>query len=351
MSTTPPRILVMGCGGIGGIVTASLLEVGADVTAVTTNEHIARVVAERGFQIRGDGEPRNVPGRISIGVPEGQRYDYVFLATQPPSVEQAAATALPHLRENGHFVVFQNGLCEARIARLAGPERVIGAIIAWGASMPRPGWYDRTSSGGFTIGRPERTADGAVRALASLLEVIGPVTITDNLVGARWSKLAINCAISSLGTIGGERLGSLVRSRRVRRLALEIMTEVVQVARRECVQLEKVSGTLDLDWIALTDAERRKLGSAGLAAKHALLLAVGMRFRRMRSSMLSAIERGRTPAIDFLNGEIVQRAHEYGIPVPVNELVVDTVHAIARREKHSARSLVYWLYEQTGTVR
>ena len=94
-----------------------------------------------------------------------------------------------------------------------------------------------------------------------------------------------------------------MRKRYVRRFALEVMTETVAVARAEQVRLEKVAGTLDLDWIALTQSEQRaRLGSAGLFAKHALLLAVGTRYRRLRSSMLNAIERGRPPAIDFLNG-------------------------------------------------
>lgn len=349
-----PRVLVMGCGGIGGIVTTYLSEVGADITAVTTNEDIAAAVSEHGFRLRGDGAPRSVSGRISVGIPAGESYDLVLLATQPPSVEEAARTALPHLREGGHFVVFQNGLCEARIGKLAGPERVIGAIVAWGAAMPEPGVYDRTASGGFTIGRPDAGRPGddpALRELACLLEVIGPVTVTDNLMGARWSKLAINCAISSLGTIGGERLGSLVRSRRVRRLALEVMTEVVQVARREGVKLEKIAGTIDLDWVALSDSERKKLGSAGLTAKHGLLLAVGLRYRRMRSSMLSAIERGRTPAIDFLNGEVVTQAQSHDIPVPVNERLVALIHAIAAGHIRPDRNLVYQLYENTSHLR
>lgn len=344
----------MGCGGIGGIVTTYLSEVGADITAVTTNERIAQAVRDHGFRMRGDGDPRSVSGRISIGVPKNETFDLVLLATQPPSVEEAAKTALPHLRESGHFVVFQNGLCEARVAKLAGPARVIGAIVAWGASMLEPGIYDRTASGGFTIGQLPGAGtgdDSALRQLGRLLEVIGPVTITDNLLGARWSKLALNCAISSLGTIAGERLGSLVRSRRVRRLALEIMTEVVAVARRERVRLEKIAGTFDLDWVALSGSERKKLASAGLTAKHGLLLAVGLRYRRMRSSMLSAIERGRTPAIDFLNGEVVERARAHGIDAPINERIVAAVHAIARGEKRSARALLYQMYANTSYLR
>jgi 2-dehydropantoate 2-reductase len=173
--------------------------------------------------------------------------------------------------------------------------------------MPEPGLYEKTAAGGFTLGHigGERVEH---EPLARALEAVGPVELTQNLRGKRWSKLAINCAISTLGTIGGDRLGALLQHRFVRRLGLEIMTEVVEVARAESVRLEKVSGTLDLSWIALTEEEKAATGSPGLVAKHGLLLAVGFRFRRMRSSMLSAIERGRVPAVDFLNGEIVTRA-------------------------------------------
>jgi 2-dehydropantoate 2-reductase len=209
---------------------------------------------------------------------------------------------------------------------------VIGAVVAWGASMPEPGVYERTSAGGFVIGRMDGADDPRLGTLATVLEPIGPVTVTRNLAGARWSKLAINCAISTLGTLGGARLGALMTHRFVRRLALEIMTEAVAVARAEQVRLEKVSGTIDLDWIALTPQERRARASAGLMAKHSMLLAVGARYRRMRSSMLAAVERGRAPAVDFLNGEVVTRGELHGVPTPINAEAQRLVHAIARKE-------------------
>ncbi len=349
--TSGPRVLVMGCGGIGGNVAGHLAELGTAVTGVTTNEAIFRAVRERGYRLRGDSGERAAPGRIELGVPPGETFDLIFLATQPPQVEEAAEMAQTALADDGAMVVFQNGLCEARIGKIVGPERVIGAVVAWGASMPEPGVYDMTAAGGFTIGRPSGDIDEAVRLAGSLLEAIGPVTFTNNLLGARWSKLALNAAISSLGTIGGEQLGPLVRIRHVRRLGLDIMTEAVEVARAEHVRLEKVAGTLDLDWVALTPAEKRKRGSAGLTAKHALLLAVGLRYRRMRSSMLSAIERGRPPAVDFLNGEVVERARLHGIDVPVNKRVVDTIHAIARGQEQSSRALLERIYQATRAPR
>ncbi|HET9990108.1 MAG TPA: 2-dehydropantoate 2-reductase, partial [Kofleriaceae bacterium] len=310
-----PRILVMGAGSLGGIVAATLTEIGSAVTAVSTNPAIRAAVDQAGYRVVDEGEERVIRGWVSPA-PEG-KYDLCVLATQPPQVEDAARTALPHLAPDANVVVLQNGLCEERIAAIVGAERVIGAIVAWGASMPEPGKYERTAAGGFQVGRLEPLAsDPDLERVAELLEAIGPVTITKNLRGARWSKLALNCAVSSLGTIAGETLGPLVRVRRYRRLALELMTEAVAVARAENVELEKVSGTLDLEWIALTDADRKAQISAALTAKHALLLAVGLRYRRMRSSMLAAIERGRTPAIDFLNGEVVSRGKIHGLATP-----------------------------------
>ncbi len=351
-----PRILVMGAGGIGGIVTAALAEAGHDVTAVSTNPEIRRAVEQHGVRVR-DGEEQAVAAKI-VAAPEG-KCDYAILAVQPPAVEEAARSLLPHLSESSAIVVLQNGLCEERVAAIVGAERVIGAIVSWGASMPWPGVYEKTAAGGFALGklddgkvggkehgdvRPEN--DSQLRQLGGMLEAIGPVTFTRNLRGARWSKLALNAAISSMGTIAGERVGPVARVRRYRRLALEVMTEAVEVARALGVRLEKVVGTLDLEWVALSPEDRVARASASLAAKHTLLLAVGMRYRRMRSSMLSAIERKRPPAIDFLNGEIVRHGAQAKVPTPVNAAVVELVWKIARGEETSSRVLLDRLCDQ-----
>jgi 2-dehydropantoate 2-reductase len=113
--------------------------------------------------------------------------------------------------------------------------------------------------------------------------------------------------------------------------------------------LEKVAGTIDLDWLAL-GAEERERGSMSLATKHALVLAVGARYRRMRSSMLAALERGREPAVDFLNGEVVERAARHGLSVPVNRRARELVWAVARGERQSSRALLRELWETTRPV-
>src|SRR4051794_18598478 len=154
-----PRFLVMGCGAIGGVLTGCLAETGQDVTVVTTNETIYAAVKDRGLKLVGEGAPRHVPTsssfRVSFGVPDisGGKFDYVILATQPPQVEEAAQMAAPLLADHGAMICLQNGLCEERVAKIVGDDRVIGGVVAWGATMPEPGLYERTASGGFTLGR------------------------------------------------------------------------------------------------------------------------------------------------------------------------------------------------------
>ncbi len=93
--------------------------------------------------------------------------------------------------------------------------------------------------------------------------------------------------------------------------------------------LERVAGTLDLDWLA---GDLSALGSVGLAARHAVMLAVDARYRRLRSSMLAAIDQGRAPAIDDLNGEVVARGRRLGVDTPINEALIELVWQVARGE-------------------
>lgn len=353
------RAIVVGCGGVGGSVIARLLDAERKglvrhVVGVAGNAEIARAIGARGLRARLPSGERTV--RVDVvatpsSLPPGP-YDLAFLAVPPNKLEEAATSVLPHLGAHGKIVTLANGLPEERVAAVVGAERVVGAIVGFGASMLEPGVVEQTSDGGLTVGTLDGdvSGDGVQRVAQFLKAADDDLEVTANLRGARWSKLAINCAISSLGTIGGDRLGALMRHRYVRRLCLEVMTEVTHTAVALGVKLEKISGTIDLEWMALDDDERIAPGSPGLFAKHTVLLAVGAKYRRLRSSMLSAIERGREPPVDFLNGEIVARAPSVNIKVPLNAAVVDVVKAIGRGERRSSLAELQRLFDDTRPI-
>jgi 2-dehydropantoate 2-reductase len=346
---TPARVLVVGCGGIGGVVSARLAHAGVEVTCATHNPKIAEAINAEGLRASWDGVEHRVDVTAHATLPDEElgSFDILLLAVAPDIAERAVAEQLPFLVEGATIVCFPNGLIEERLAKTLDPARLVGAIISFGATMHGPGHVEQTSPGRFTVGSLDGQAGPRVDEVASLLERAGPVVRTDNLRGARWSKLALNCAISSLGAVSGLSLGPAVRRRIVRRLVLETMTEVARIAELEGVKVTKIAGTLDLDWLALTPKEMRRRVTPALMAKHAVLLAVGFKYRSLRSSTLRALERGRKPSVDFLNGEITQRAERYGVPAPVNLALQRTVHAIAAGEKSSSVETLRELYAAT----
>jgi 2-dehydropantoate 2-reductase len=63
--------------------------------------------------------------------------------------------------------------------------------------------------------------------------------------------------------------------------------------------------------------------------------------------MLAAIERGRPPAVDFLNGEVVERAGKHGIEANVNRAAAAFVWQIARGERRPSLESLRNLYDST----
>jgi 2-dehydropantoate 2-reductase len=346
------KVAVIGCGGIGGVVAANLAKAGVDVTPVVGNPEVARKMAEHGLRVvELDGTEWSVPPPRTPIVELTERddmFDMVVVATQNPALERALGSLDSHLAANAIVVTCQNGLPEPRAIALLG-ERVVGCVVGWGASMVEPAVYQRTSRGSLQLGRA--SANGPDPSpVAELLSFASPTAVVDDLTGVRWSKLAINCVTTTLGAVGGVPLGRLLAHRPIRRLGLELFAEVAEVARKEGVRLQPIGGTLDIDKIAITEAERQQaFGSPSLAYKHSLLLAVGLKYRRMRSSMLYALERGRPPEIDYLNGEIVRRAEAHGVMAPVNAALVAEVRAIQAKAARPSLERLRALHDQLIT--
>lgn len=322
-----PRVLVVGCGGIGGTIATAMAQAEtASVHILSTNSDIASAVRANGLRLSGVGGSFKAAVNVHTTPPD-QPFDFILLATQPPQVEAAAQSVLPSMTETSRVVVLQNGLCESRVAKICRVERTVGGIVTFGASTNGPGDIERTSTGGIVLGRFDGNTDAQLDVLASALAPVGPIGQTSNLLGARFSKLALNCAVSGLGTVAGVRLGTLLGSAKARNIALGVMREAVSVSQAEAIQLEAVGGTFNLNWLA--DPSAPNSGPAHWT-RHASLMAVGFKYRKLRSSMLRAIENGREPAVDFLNGEVVTRGDAHGLKTPINRGVVDLVHRIAQ---------------------
>lgn len=347
MTSTPPsnpRIVLMGCGAVGGVLAGGLLHAGYRINLVTRNPAISRAIADEGLRLTTRTGTRTLPAAIcgdacpDLGTIDGP-FDIALLAMKATDVVAAAKAIAPTLAPGGLVVTLQNGIVEDRVSAVfedmyaVGRTPVVGALVGWGATMHAPGVYEMTSTGETTIGELDGTMTERLRRLKPVLDAAAPTTMTANIYGALWSKLAINCVVTTLGAVTGQLLGQMLRRSAVRRLALALVSEVVDVAAANGVVLEPVAGTLDLRRLYQTTRQRARRFQPGSFSKHAIMSLVGLKFRRLKSSMLQSLERGREPEIDFMNGYVVEKACQSGVPVPINRALTEMVREIANGER------------------
>jgi len=318
------KIAVVGAGAIGGVVAAFLARAGWDPEVVCKHQETVNRALSDGFHICGVQGEHHIPLR---GVKEihdlsGPK-DVVFLATKANDVMDAGQALLPFLKETSVVVSLQNGICEDALAKILGRNRVIGCVVAWGASMHGPAELEITSEGEFVIGSLDSQPKSKLQLIKQMLDDVAPTRISDNIMGELYSKLIINSCINSLGVIVGTRLGELLAMKRARQVFTAIMREAMVVASAMGIKVEPGGGG-KLDYYRFLEGG----GVLSQIKRDLLVRVIGFKYRRIKSSSLQSLERGRKTEIDYLNGYICARGRQYGIPTPINDVVVRMVKEI-----------------------
>jgi 2-dehydropantoate 2-reductase len=330
------KFLVIGAGAIGGITAALLRKSGIDVELVCKYKDYADQISKYGLDIKGTCGEFNIkiPAFASLEEIKEEK-DIVLLATKATDMMDDLDQVAKILSDDGRVISMQNGICEDSISEIIGVERVIGCVTGWGATMESRGRLNMTSEGDFILGYLHKNVDEKLNELADILSVIVPVRVTDNIKGHLYSKLIINSCITSLGAVCGLYLGEMLRIAMVRRLCIKIIREAVVVADRININIEVFAGRLDfkefLKGDTLTDNLRR----------HIVLLVIAFKYRKLKSSSLQSLERGKPTEIDFLNGYIVRNAANAGIEVPVNFMIVKMIHEIEQKKRNIGISNFY----------
>jgi 2-dehydropantoate 2-reductase len=318
------NIAVVGAGAVGGVTAAFLARAGWDLEIVCKHQEIVDCANSQGLHVFGVKGDHRVRLRAVKDIADlcGPK-DVVFLATKATDCLAAARNLLPFLRQVSVVVSFQNGMCEEALAEVLGRERIVGCVVGWGATMYDPGELEVTSGGEFVIGNIDHRPDNRLPFVQQILNAVVPTRISENIVGELYSKLVINSCINSLGVIAGLNLGGLVAHRKVRNIFIGLMREAMAVAEALGIRVERGGGG-KLDYY-------RFLAGRGLLAelkRHLVIRVIGFKYRKITSSSLQSLERGRMTEIDYLNGYICDRGRKYGVPTPLSEAIVTMIKQI-----------------------
>ena len=331
MTANTARIAIYGAGAMGTILGGFLTEGGLKVDLITRNEAHVFGLREKGAQIElsANGGEKCIPVNALFPWEMQGEYDVVFLMTKQRNNAEILQGLLPYIKSDGIVCTTQNGLPEESVAKIVGKERTYGAATSFGATFIGGGRVALTSEIAamrMQIGGYQN--DGSKLAfLRDILSVVGNqdnngfVEIEENLLSARWSKLAINAAFSGLSVVTGMTFGEVAKKPATRKLALGILRECMDVANASGVKLAPMQGH---------DLEKLLGGRTGIKRMISyLVLPIAMKkHKKLVSGMLKDVQNGKKCEIDYINGAVVREGKRVGVETPLCEKVVSLVHDI-----------------------
>ena len=333
MKATEARIAIYGAGAMGTVLGVMLKKGGLDnVDLITRNTAHVQGMREQGATIVCEADGIEINEKVNAILPaemQGQ-YDVIFLMTKQRFNEETLTALLPYLKEDGVVCTTQNGLPEPSVAAVVGEQRTYGAATSYGATFIGGGKMALTSKlegmsiefGGYQ--NDEAKAD----LLAEIFSYAGKasgnlnfVKKSDNLLGARWSKLSINAAFSGLSVVTGLTFGEIAKRSKTRKLALGILRECMDVANASGVTLAEMQGH---------DMQKMLGGRTPMKRFIAyMVLPFAMkRHKKLVSGMLKDVQNGKKCEIDFIDGVVSKEGVRVGVKTPLCDKVVEIVHGI-----------------------
>ncbi len=321
------RTLIVGVGALGGLVAARLRASGSPVWLATRNAESAAKLKTSGLRVTGVG------GALSVEVAEvapvdeyrtRDTFDLIVLATKAHDAIEVAPRLSGLLGPRGTLLPIQNGGVAQTLADRLGDDCVLGGLSNLGATMTTPGVYEQRNAGHLLIGElaggESERAERVRRWLGRAVEV----RVTPNIRGAVWSKLLLNCSVTTIGAIAGQTMREYIASPDGRELFDRTYDEALSVALASGARPERML----VDPMPPTWSGQ----SVPSEAHDAWLGQILKGYGDVKPSMLQDFERGRTTEIDFVNGYVVNLGRQLGVRTPANAAIVETVYAITRRQ-------------------
>lgn len=325
------RFLVIGAGAIGGTTAAYMTKAGHDVTVVCRGEETAEKLRNPGMHLSGVRGEQFVPMCAVSSVDAlGESFDCCIVATKAYDTMKAVRSALPHLAEDGIVLVLQNGICTEELLEVAGAHRAACGVTSYSATMLSPAHMELTGEGGFQIGMAAGGADARLAPIGEAMSAMVPTEVKDSILDYMYAKLIINSGITCGGALTGQLLGQMLKTKAARDFFIALVYEDMALAEKLGIRVPPFGGKLDYYRFISGD------GAIARLRRHVMLFIVGLKYRNLKSSSLTSLERGRPTEVDVLNGWISRKAKQCGVPTPVNDKLVRLIKEIEAGTRKSS---------------
>ena len=299
----PMRHAILGAGGVGGLIGASLAHSGASVTMIVRPESLAAYPDH--LELQSPFGNFSVPVARAAEVPPA---DVLWLTVKATELVPALA-ALTKPESVKAIVPLLNGVDHLALLRAKyGDEKVIAATIAVESERVAPGRIiHRSPFANLSVSTKGQSLLGAT--LDQLQKMGFACKFVDHEPTLMWGKVVFLAPFALTTTAADMTVGQFLSDPQWRDLGLASMREACAVAVAEGAKLD---------------------ADAVIAAATAMKVA-----SNMRSSMQKDVEQGKPPELDAIAGPILRGARRHGIEIPATKKLV----AVVERRVVEVRSL------------
>lgn len=228
--------------------------------------------------------------------------DFLIFAVKGTSLDEAIELARPAVSEDTIILSLLNGISsEELIAEKLKNGHVIHCIAQGMDAVKLGNKLTYAHMGELRIGTPDEEKRPWLALAEHLLKTAGiPCVVEADIMHRLWGKWMLNVGVNQVVMVSEGTYGTVQRPGPARNMMISAMEEVRQLS--ECAGTGVTRDDLD-SYVALVDS----LNPNGMPS--------------MRQDGISK----RRSEVDFFAGTVIAKAREYGLSVPVNQMLYDKI--------------------------
>ena len=281
------QIAIVGAGAVGCYYGGLLARAGHDVIFIGRRRHVDAINSQ-GLLLETQSFKGYLAAKAATDASALVSPDLVLFCVKSADTEEAGQSLTGRLRPETSILSLQNGVDNPQRLHAVTGHPIVPAVVYVGSEMVGPGHVKHHGGGALVIGSSPKA-----EALAQTLRAADiQTTVTDDIERILWSKLVTNCAYNALSAVADVSYGPM--------LDVEGTRDVVASAVQEAITVARACGVLVQEDLLEQ------------------ILKIPAAMPNQKSSTAQDLARGKRSEIDFLNGYVVRKGAELGIPTPTN---------------------------------
>jgi 2-dehydropantoate 2-reductase len=266
-------------------------------------------VKQNGLTIRSAGGSFTVRPPAASDPRELPRPDLIILSNKAYDLDEVMTQIEPMVSKDTTILTLQNGVdTEDRLLERFKRDCVVAGVAFIYSKIAAPGVIDHYKGGGVAIGELLGHKSPRVLAIADVFKQAGiACQLAEDIRRSKWEKMCWNCVFNPVTVLINDRVAKALEHPEMLGVIKQIVEEVKAVAAAAKVPL-----------------------AADMADK---VVRWSQEIRDIHTSMYDDWKAGRPTEIDYLNGYIVEKGREFGIPTPVNEALTALIKTLTEKEK------------------